>query len=100
MQIRCKLFLIINNVNNDTCRCECKELTDKGVRNKGYIWNSSNCKCECDKSCDVGEYLDYCWRISRLFYKLTEEGTDNIDEVKIASESTLELLLILFTANT
>ena len=93
-------FVIINNVNNDTCRCECKELTDKGVCDKGYIWNPSNCECECDKSCDVGENLDYCLRISRLFYKLTEECTDNIDEVKIASESTLELLLILFTTNT
>ena len=39
--------------------CECKELIDKGVCNKGFIWNSSNCECECDKSCDIGEYLDY-----------------------------------------
>ena len=30
---------------------------DKGVCNKGFIWNPSNTKC--DKSCDVGEYLDY-----------------------------------------
>ena len=33
-------------------------MIDKGVCNKGFIWNPSNCKCECDKSCD-GEYLDY-----------------------------------------
>ena len=51
-----KLFVI---VNKDKCRCECKELIDKGVCDKGYVWNPSNCECECDKSCNIGEYLDY-----------------------------------------
>ena len=32
-----------------------KELIDKGLCNKGSIWNPSNCECECDKSCDSGE---------------------------------------------
>ena len=45
--------------NEDKCRCECKELIDKGVCEIGYIWNPSNSECECDKSCDIGEYLDY-----------------------------------------
>ena len=36
------------------CRCECKELIDKG-----FIWNPINCECECDKVCDIKEYLDY-----------------------------------------
>ena len=45
--------------NEDKCRCECKELIDKGSCDKGFVWNPSNCECECDKSCDVGEYLDY-----------------------------------------
>ena len=75
--------------NNDKSRCECKELIDKGVCDNGYIWNSSNCECECDKSCDVGEYLDYenCKCRKRLADKLVEECTENIDEVKIASEN-------------
>ena len=34
-------------------------MIDKGVCNKGSLWNPSNCKCECDKSCDIREYLDY-----------------------------------------
>ena len=34
--------------NNDRCRCECKELIDKGVCDKGYIWNPSNYECECN----------------------------------------------------
>ena len=40
--------------NNDKCWCECKEFTDKGACNKGFIWNPSNRECECDKSCDIG----------------------------------------------
>ena len=39
-------------------RCEGKELIDKGLWDKGFIWNLSNCECECDKACNVGEYLD------------------------------------------
>ena len=45
--------------NDKQCWCECKELIDKAVCDKGYIWNPSNCECECDKSCDFIEYLDY-----------------------------------------
>ena len=59
MQTRCKHEC--NNKqrwNNDKCRCECKDLIDKGVYDTGFIWNPSNYGCECDKSCDVGEYLD------------------------------------------
>ena len=41
------------------CRCECKELIDKGGYDKGFISNPSTCRCECNKSCDLGEYLDY-----------------------------------------
>ena len=47
-----KVFVIINNAGM-------KELIDKGVCDKGFIWNPGNCECECDKSCDIGEYLDY-----------------------------------------
>ena len=35
---------------NDKCRCECKELIDKGRCDNGFIWNPSICECECDKS--------------------------------------------------
>ena len=31
--------------NKNKCRCECKELTDKGNCDRGFIWNPSNCKC-------------------------------------------------------
>ena len=47
------------NINEYKCRSECKELIDKIICDKGFIWNSSNRECECDKSCDIGEYLDY-----------------------------------------
>ena len=87
---KCRLYAsICNNKqpwNNDKCRCECKELIDKGVWEKGFIWNPSNCQCECDKSCDIGEYLDYenCRSRKKLVDELIEECTVNIDEVKIA----------------
>ena len=45
--------------NEDKCRCECKELIEKGMRDEGFIGNPSNCECECYKLCDDGEYLDY-----------------------------------------
>ena len=45
--------------NKNKCRCECKELIDKGICDKGFIWNPSNCECECDKNCGFGEYLVY-----------------------------------------
>ena len=42
----CRLDGIICNSkqrwNKDKCRCECKELIDKGVCDKEYIWNPSN----------------------------------------------------------
>ena len=84
-----QLFVIINNWNNNKCRCEGKELIDKGVCDKEFIWNPSNCKCECNKSCDFSECLDYgnykCRK--KLVDKLVDECNETIDEVKIVSES-------------
>ena len=55
-------------------------------------------ECECDKSCDVGEYLDYknCKCRKKLVDKLAErssaeECTENIDEVKNAEITSMEL---------
>ena len=31
-------------------RCECKELIDKRICDKRFIWNPSDCDCECNKS--------------------------------------------------
>ena len=45
--------------NGDKCRCECKQLIDKGVCDKGFVWSPSNCECECYKSCEISKYLDY-----------------------------------------
>ena len=77
--------------NKDKRRCECKELIDKGSCDKGFIWNASNCKCECDNLCGVGEYLDYknciCWK--KLFDKLVEEYSENIDESEMIYNGTL-----------
>ena len=68
--------------NKDKCRCECKELIDKEVCDKGFIWNPSNCECECDKSCNIGQYLDYsdCKCKKKLIDPLIEECTENNDQ--------------------
>ena len=50
---------LLERWNKYKCWCECKELIDKGVCDKGYAWNPSNCECECDKACNFDEYLDY-----------------------------------------
>ena len=80
-------------MNDDNCRCECKESIDKGICDKVLIWNASNFK-----SCDVGEYLDYknCTCKKKLDDKLVErssalECTENIDEGKIAEITLVEL---------
>ena len=60
---KCRLDTSVCNdkqrLNNDKCRCECKELISKGKCDDGFLWNHSACECKCDKSSDVGEYLDY-----------------------------------------
>ena len=81
----CRLDAIVCNNkrwNKNKCRCECKELIDKGVCDKDFIWNPSNCECECNKACDFSDYLDYknCASKKRLVDKLVEECNDTIDE--------------------
>ena len=72
--------------NNYKCRCECKELIDKGLCDKGFIWSPSNCGSECDKACDVSEYLDYenCKCRKKLIDKLVDECAETVEEVKLA----------------
>ena len=78
--------------NKNKCRCECKELIDKGVCDKGFIWNPSNCECECDKNCDFSEYLDYknCKCRKKLADKLIDECTESIEEVELAETTPFE----------
>ena len=86
----CRLDKIICNNKQKwkkgKCRCECKELIDKGECDKGYIWNPSNCESKCDKSCNIGEYLDYknCKCRKKLTDKLTDECTESIEKVKLS----------------
>ena len=68
----------------------CKELIDKSVCDKGFIWNPGNWECEYYKSCDFSEYLDYknCKGKKRLVDKLVErsfaeECTGKIEETSL-----------------
>ena len=71
----CRLNSIVCNDkekwNKDKFKCKYKELVEKQVCDKGFIWNPSNCNCECYKSCNISEYLDYknyiCRKKSSLF---------------------------------
>ena len=82
---KCRLNAIVCNnkqrLIENKCRCECKELIDKGVCDKGFIWNPSNCECECDKTCDIGEYLDYenCKCRKKLVDQLADECTETTE---------------------
>ena len=80
--------------NEDKCRCECKELIDKGICDKGFIWSPSSSECQCDKFCDIGEYLDYknCKFRSKLVDKLVEECSKNIDGNKMLHNETLDVI--------
>ena len=62
-------------------------MIDKGVCDKGYIWNPSDCECECDKSCDIGEHLDYkyCKCKKKIVAPLIEKCTKTVREVKLAN---------------
>ena len=72
--------------NKDKCRCAWIERIDKGISDKGFIWNPSNCECECDNSWNVGEYVDYSdskyrkkssWWISwRMYWKYQRKWID------------------------
>ena len=72
--------------------CGCKELIDKGVCGKVFIWNPSNCECKCDKLCDIGEYLDYsnCKSSKKLVDTLVEECTENNEETRLVEKTTAE----------
>ena len=84
-------------MKNDKCRCECKKLINKGLCDKGFIWNPSNCDCKCDKSCDVGKHLNYknCKYRNKLIDKLFEECSENIDGNETVYNGTLEMYVIL-----
>ena len=73
-------------------------MINKGVCNKGFIWNPSNCECQCYKSCDFSEYLDYknckC-KNKRLLNILAErssaeEYTENIEETRLVEINSTE----------
>ena len=89
---KCECIFVANVCNNkqrwnkNKSRSEWKELIDKGVYDKGFIWNPSNCEYECDKAWDVGEYLDHenCKCRKKLVAPLIEECIETAEEVKPA----------------
>ena len=78
-------------MNKEKCRCESKEVIEKGICGKEFIWNPSNCDCECDRLCDVGESLYYnnCKCRNKLLYKVVEACSEHIDKDKMIYNGTL-----------
>ena len=66
--------------NKDKSRCEYKELIDKGICDKGFIWYPSNCVILW--SCDLGEYYENCKCRKNIVDKLVEECCENIKGMK------------------
>ena len=116
----CKCICRLNEVicNNkqrwskDKCKCEYKELIDKEVCDKGFIWNPSNCECGCSRSCNIDQYLDYsnCKCRTKLIDPLIEECTENNDETKLVNitftenennyeHSSCKVYIVLMTVN-
>ena len=51
-----RMLVIINNVRIEiNADVRVKELINKGMCDKDFIWNSSNCNCEYDELFDIGE---------------------------------------------
>ena len=71
--------------HKNKCRCECKELIDKGVCDKEFIWNPSNVSVNVIKRV-VLVNLDYehCKCRKKLVDKLVDECAETIEEVKLA----------------
>ena len=84
---KCRLDASVRNNkqrwNENECRCECKELINKGFCNIGFIWNPSKY-----------DNLDYCICRKKLIDKLIGKCTENVDEEetypeKLHSEETI-----------
>ena len=68
-------------------------LIEKGICDKGFIWNPSNYYCECDKSCDIREYLDYknCeWR-KKVVDSLVEKCSKYLDKNEMVYNKTFNV---------
>ena len=64
-----QVFAIVDNYLM-RCRCECKDLIDKGIFHKGFIWNPSTCGSECDKSCGKKCDTHTLMRLSAMLLKI------------------------------
>ena len=72
--------------NKDKCRCGCKELIDKGVFDKGFIWNPMIVSVNLIKRVMV-ENIQTMKIVSaekKIVAPLIEECTETADEVKLA----------------
>ena len=69
-------------------------MIDKGICDKGFIWNPGICECECDKSCNIGQYLDYenCKCRKKVIGKLVKECSEDINGNETIYNATLNIM--------
>ena len=46
-------YRVIQKLNHDESRCECKKIDSWSSCKDGYMWNPSTCDCECNKACKL-----------------------------------------------
>ena len=84
------------------CRCQSKELYDRGSCKKEYMGNSSSCDCEFNKPCKRGEYLDIKFFLHKYLIRKLELAFEN--EILNTTENSLDdkkvickKVIVLFT---
>ena len=68
-------------LNNDKCRCECKNLRKHHVCKRDYIWNPATGSCETDKY--LASTADYSMITCDKIIKETKTIPKNFNEKKI-----------------
>ena len=84
-----QIKIICNNkecCNKDKCRCECKELIDKGVCDKGFIWNPSKWNVINLVILVTIQIIQIVSR-KKVVDPLVEECTKNIEKTKLAEKT-------------
>ena len=92
---------------HETCKCKCR--LDASVCNNKQRWNNDKCRCECKELIDKGVDYKKCKCKKRLVNKLAEECTENIEETRQVEINSTEgnnsctlyivLFSIIFTMN-
>ena len=93
--VNVKVFNLMSRTNEtrhiewyETCKCKCR--LDATVRHNKQRWNNDKCRCECKELIDKGVDYKKCKCKKRLVNKLAEECTENIEETRLVKLTSTE----------